>query len=366
MLDAVVSVAAFIAGLIIIVGTVASAIRTFVLARSARDPIVSMVFRSMRWLFNLRLKRLKTYEERDGIMAIFAPVSLIFLPITWITFLIIGYMLVYWSLGVRPLSEAYILSGSSLLTLGFASRHDNLIVTTFEFTEAALGLIIVAVLISYLPTMYAGFSRRESAVTMLEVRAGSPPSALEMIIRIHQIRGLDYLEEMWVAWEVWFSELEESHTSLAALVFFRSTKPQRSWLTAAGTVLDAASIYVSTLDRPASPQAQLCIRAGFIALRYIGDYFRLEHPKDPHYPQDHISISREEFDDVYDQLAAAGVPVKPDRDQCWLDFAGWRVNYDMVLLRLAALTMAPYAQWSSDRSLPEMSAKRRKFWSKPD
>jgi hypothetical protein len=258
------------------------------------------------------------------------------------------------ALGVRPLSEAYILSGSSLLTLGFASKHDDLLVTTIEFTEATLGLITVAVLISYLPTMYSAFARREAAVTMLEVRAGSPPSALEMITRVHRIRGLDYLEEMWVAWEVWFSELEESHTSLAPLVFFRSTKPERSWLTAAGTVLDAAALYASTLDRPQSPQAQLCIRAGFLALRYIADFFNIEYPADPHFPQDHISISRQEFDEAYDQLVEAGVPVKANRDQCWVDFAGWRVNYDTVLLRLAALTMAPYAHWSSDRSLPEM------------
>jgi hypothetical protein len=70
----------------------------------------------------------------------------------------------------------------------------------------------------------------------------------------------------------------------------------------------------------------------------------------PHFPQDPISISRSEFDAVYDRLAAKGVPLKPDRDQAWLDFAGWRVNYDPVLLALADLTMAPPAPWSSDRS----------------
>ena len=66
---------------------------------------------------------------------------------------------------------------------------------------------------------------------------------------------------------------------------------------------------------------------------------------------DPISIDRTEFDAAYDRLAAAGLPLKPDRDQCWRDFAGWRVNYDTVLLDLARLTMAPYAPWSSDRSM---------------
>ena len=101
---------------------------------------------------------------------------------------------------------------------------------------------------------------------------------------------------------------------------------------------------------PRDPQAQLCIRAGFIALRRIADFFNVVYNKDPK-PDDPISVSRYEFDAVCDQLAEKGVPLKADRDQAWRDYAGWRVNYDTVLLALAAITLAPYAPWSSDRSL---------------
>jgi hypothetical protein len=107
---------------------------------------------------------------------------------------------------------------------------------------------------------------------------------------------------------------------------------------------------------PVDPQADLCIRAGFIALRRIADFFRVPHNPNPQ-PGDPISISREEYDLACDQLAAAHVPLKADRDQAWRDFSGWRVNYDTVLLALAAITMAPYAPWSSDRSL--LPARRR-------
>jgi hypothetical protein len=96
--------------------------------------------------------------------------------------------------------------------------------------------------------------------------------------------------------------------------------------------------------------AALCVRSGFTALRSIADFFGIENDHDPS-PTDPIAIAREEFDDVCRQLAAIGVPIKQDRDQAWRDFSGWRVNYDRVLIALAGLTMAPYALWSSDRSI---------------
>jgi hypothetical protein len=199
--------------------------------------------------------------------------------------------------------------------------------------------------------MYSAFSKRESLVTLLEVRADTPPSAVTMIIRAHGIRGLDYLTELWVAWEVWFSEIDESHTSLGAISFFRSPQPDRSWITAAGAIMDGAALMSSIIDVPRTPEAQLCIRAGFVALRHIADFFRIKYHPDPHFPDQPISITREEFEEACDTLAAAGVPIKTDRDQAWQDFAGWRVNYDSVLVELCDVVSAPYAPWSSDRGI---------------
>lgn len=105
------------------------------------------------------------------------------------------------------------------------------------------------------------------------------------------------------------------------------------------------------LDIPHEPQADLTIRAGFLALRQIADYFGFAYNPDPK-PTDPISITKEEFLAVVEELRAANVPLKADLEQAWRDYAGWRVNYDSVLLDLARLTMAPYAQWISDRSMP--------------
>jgi hypothetical protein len=197
--------------------------------------------------------------------------------------------------------------------------------------------------------MYSAFSRREQAVNLLEIRAGNPPSAVNMIERFNRIHGLEALKDYWPIWEAWFADIEETHSVLPPLVYFRSPRAQNSWVVAAGAVLDAAALTLSSIDIPISASAQLSLRAGFLALRHICDNFDIPYPADPHFPQQQISVSRAEFDTALEELAMAGIPIKPDREKAWMDFAGWRVNYDVVLLALCDLTMAPTAPWSSDR-----------------
>ena len=346
-----------LAGLALVLSALVSALRTFVLPRGVADGLSRMVFATMRVLFDLRTLRAKSYLDRDRAMALYAPVSLLVLPVVWIILVGAGYTCIFWAVEQPGWTEALELSGSSLLTLGFDNML-GLARALIAFSEAIIGLGLVALLIAYLPTMYAAWSRREEAVALLEVRAGSPPSAVNMLVRYFRIGALDRLPEVWETWEVWFANVDESHTSLAALSFFRSPTPQRSWVTAAGTVLDAAALTNAILAVPHHPSADLCLRSGFVALRRIATFFRIEHDPQPS-PLDPISVVREEYNEAYERLAAEGLPMKPDREEGWRAFAGWRVNYDQVLLGLADLTMAPEAPWSSDRSLRRPRKRRR-------
>lgn len=325
-----------------------SAIRTLVLPRAARDGVTRWIWLVVRAFFALSVKGKRSYAQSEQLMAYYAPVALIMMVPAWFVMIWIGYAGLFMALGAESLYTALRDSGSSLLTLGFESVN-TLPLSLLAFTEATIGLILVGLLISYLPTMYTAFSRREAAVTLLEVRAGNPPSALQMLLRYHRIHGLDRLSDEWQRWETWFADIQESHTSLVALVFFRSPDPTHSWVTASGAVLDTASIRLSALDMPSDAQAALCIRGGYLALRSIADFFELPYPPDPK-PDDPISISRAEFDGLLAELEKEGLPLKPDRERAWRDFNGWRVNYDAVLLGLARLTMAPPAPWSGERS----------------
>jgi hypothetical protein len=351
----VLGAAVFLFGAYIAVWTLLSAVRSFILPRSQNVVLTRIVYRGVRLLFSLPLRRAQTYSARDRIMALYSPISLLGVVASWLVMTLIGFMLMHAALNGWDWYTAFKVSGSSLFTLGFA-LSDSFPALILEYTEAGLGMILTALLISYLPTMYGAFQRRELLVNQLEVRAGEPASPVELIIRVHRIRGLAYLGTLWEQWEIWFVDVEESHTSLVPLVFFRSPSPGRSWVTAAGVVLDSAALVLAVVDTPHNPEADLCIRAGYLALRDIASYFGIQYERFPR-PDDPISISRGEFDTVCQQLEASGVPLKPDRDQAWRDYAGWRVNYDEVLIALAALTMSPYAMWVSDRSLPRWRQK---------
>lgn len=343
----VLRIGAGVLGAAIVIGTLVAAVKTFILPRGINTWLTNVTFRGVFLFFRFRVRH-ASYEDRDRIMAVFAPLALFLLPVVSLLSAMVGYMCLFWAIDARPVYEVFRLSGSSLLTLGYASV-DETIFKVLEFSEAMIGLILVALLIAYLPTMYAAFSRREVDVAMLGAWAGTSFSAPEMIIRAHRTGELANMKAVWQSWERWFAEVEESHTSLAPLAFFRSPGPERSWITAAGTVLDCAALILSSVDVPYEPRAAFCIRGGYLALRQIADFFERPYPPNPQ-PTDPISITRSEFESVYHALQKAGVPMKPDRRQAWQDFAGWRVNYDAVLLQLAALTMAPYAQWISDRS----------------
>lgn len=335
-------------GIAIVVATIGSAIRTFVVPRAMADRLSRAVALFWRRLFDLRLKFAKGYVARDRIMAYYAPVTLVSFPLVWLALIDVGFMLIFWATGRRTLGEAYLLSTSSITTLGFATT-DVLGERIIVFVEAAIGLVLVALLISYLPTMYSAFSSREAAVTLLDVRAGSPPSAIEMILRAHRIGELHNMTAFWEDWERWFAQVEENHTSLPILVFYRSPVPEYNWVTASGTVLDAAALFQSIVDKKRDPREALCIRAGYLALRRIASFFDVDFNEQVS-GEDPISVSRAEFDAACADLAKAGVPLKADLDQGWRDFKGWRVNYDTVLLALCTITMAPYAPWSSDRA----------------
>ena len=356
----VLRVVGVLAGLGLALTTVASAVRSTVLPRGVQSRLARSVFGLLRFAFRLRVGKAATYEVRDRVFASYGPFALLLLLQAWLTGVYLGFAVAqYAATPHRGLGDALKLSGSSLLTLGFDVPAGAL-ASTLTFAEAAIGLLLVALLISYLPAIYGAFSRREALVTKLEVRAGDPPTGVEMLTRAFRLGRMEALDGTWLDLENWFVDIEETHVSFPALVYFRSPQPKHSWMTATGAALDAASLLTSSVDVPPSVEAQLCLRAGFLALREIAGFFGLPFPPDPQ-PDDPISITRDEWEQALDEMARWGMPLKADREQAWRDFAGWRVNYDFCLVALSALVQAPYAPWSSDRSVTGVPARAGVF-----
>jgi hypothetical protein len=344
-LDAV----AFTAGLLVVIATVLSAIKATILPRGARSQITRTANRAVRAVFRLWISRSASYERRDRAMAMLGPTSLMTLLATWLVLIISGYTLIYLAITDRSLEASIELSGASIFTLGTTS-DSHLVPSLLTYSEAGIGLLVVTLLITYLPSIYAAFSRRENGVALLQVRAGDPPQAATMLIRFHRIEAARFrLTELWRQWEAWFADIEESHATFPVLVFFRSPHPGRSWITAAGAVLDGASFWAAAIEHPKDPDVQLCIRAGTLALRRIADTYRVPYDPDPQ-PDGPISVSRAEWDRAMAEMEAAGLPLLADREKAWEAWRGWRVNYDTVLLELARLVEAPLTPWVSDRT----------------
>ncbi|MDH3756064.1 MAG: hypothetical protein OEU32_19545 [Acidimicrobiia bacterium] len=356
-----VEIAVFVMGAVVVLWALFSAVRTVVVPRAEHVLLTRAVFIPMRAAFELMARGRRTFAGRDAVLARFAPLSLFALAASWAVVVMGGFTAMLWATDVRPLRVAIIESGSSLTTLGFRTS-DRFAVQALQVVEALIGLGLIALMISFLPTMYNSFSQRERAVSRLSIRAGTPPTPSEMIRRASAIGWLERLEQTWAEWEEWFVEIEESHTSYPALVFFRSPDPRRSWVTSAGAALDTAAMMLSAVDVPASPQAALCLRSGFTSLRSIAQFYAIDFDSDPA-PHDSISIEPGEFHAVLDELEAAGVPLVTDREQAWRDFKGWRVNYDAALIGLCSLTSPPEGVWSSDRSVgyrrPPLRRRRR-------
>lgn len=346
--------AGFFVGIFVVAGTLLGVIKFLVVPRGLSSRVAARVARTVRASFKVAADRLDTYEDKDRLLAMQAPVTLLAQLFTWLALLFLGYGLVLWPLVDADLPRALLESGSSMFTLGFASTHTPG-PTVVHFLAAVTGLIVVALQVGSLPVLYAAFNRRETVVTLLQSRGGAPAWGPEILAR-HQIVNLvDRLGDLYTEWEYWAADVAESHTNYPALNFFRSPHPLRSWIVGLLAVLDSAAIYLSVAPTAAPTQARLCLRMGFLCLRDIADYMRIPYDPDP-LPDDPIELTFEEFAAGLERLASLGFPMERTPEEAWPHFRGWRVNYESLAYRLADLVVAPPGPWSGPRShLPGMN-----------
>jgi hypothetical protein len=268
---------------------------------------------------------------------------------TWAVLIWLLFATVFWSLTAaavdgRTISRALELSGSSMLTLGFDSPG-TLSRQLTAFAAAGVGLTILALVITYLPTLYGAFSRREELITKLVVRVGVPPSGPALLSSSWELGRFDQLEEVWDSWEDWFIEVGESHTTFPQLSFFRSPHSGNHWVLASEAVLDGAALVTTACDVPRQSRSELCLRSGIHALISIADFLGIPHR--PPEPGAEITLSEEKFHAAFGHLQDIGVPMRDDRGSAWIAFRAMRARYEPLLAVLGRMTDAPQSAWSS-------------------
>jgi hypothetical protein len=343
----------FAVGLVAVVATAGSVLRTLVVPRGLAAKLSYVIARFVRKSFLAVANRLDDYESKDHVLARQAPIFLLVQLFTWLAIFYLGYALMLWPLVNGGLDQALLESGSSMLTLGFASTH-TAGATVVHFMAAATGLVVVALQIGYLPTLYGAFNRRETLVTMLQSRAGAPAWGIEILLR-HQLAGLlDRLGDLYADWERWAADVTESHTNYPVLLYFRSPHPLRSWVVGLLAVMDSAAVCLAVAPSLAPTEARLCLRMGFLCLRNIGDFMRIPYDPDP-LPSDPISLTFEEFHAGIGLLEDRDFPMERTAEEAWPHFHGWRVNYESLAYAIADSVTAPPGPWSGPRQhLPGM------------
>ncbi len=187
-------------------------------------------------------QRLGPGDRRERLLGVYGPLSLVLLICLWVGGLILGFGLIHLSLGAGSVLQALYFSGITFFTVGYGDLvPSSIAMRGVAVVEAGCGLGFLALVIGYLPALYQPFARREAHVMLLDERAGSPPTATELLKRHADGHCLDSLDQLLREWEVWTSELRESHMSYPMLGFYRSQYSNQSWLAAMASITDTCS-----------------------------------------------------------------------------------------------------------------------------
>ncbi len=339
------------AGVVLLGWTLLDVFRTLVMPRAARGRfrlarmLFAPVWRPWRWVGVRR----KTAQARERVLATAAPFFFFALLVGWVSFALLGYALILWSpafvhgmpQGDGSFADAVYAAGTSLFTLGFGGGDATGWTRAIAVVGGATGLGLFAVVIAYLPVLYQAFNRREVGVLLLDARAGSPPSGPELLHRMGSAGVASSLPELFAEWERWVADVLETHMSYPLLALFRSPHDETSWVTSLGSVLDAATLIITSVDDEPDERAKLLYGTGVHAVEDLFYYFRLAERES--------TIQRDEFEDVLQDMKDDGFSVRP-ADEAFLRFTEKRGKYAPRLDALVVLLAAPPGLWIGDRS----------------
>jgi hypothetical protein len=263
---------AIVAGVVIILTVLLDAFETVILPRR-----VAHHFRLTTWFYRrtwvpwrLISRQFTKPARREAFLGYFGPLSLLLLLVLWAVGLIFGFAMVQYGsgqhlrLGSETVGFGVLLyhSGETFFTLGYGDiTPDSALSRTLAVLESGMGFAFLGVTVGYLPTIYSAFSRREIEISLLDARAGSPPTAAELLARFGNCPKQEVLDGILRDWERWAAEVLESHLSYPVLSFFRSQHNNQSWLGALTAILDTTSLLIAGIDGLPAEQARITFAA---------------------------------------------------------------------------------------------------------
>jgi hypothetical protein len=291
--------------------------------------------------------RTRTGVARDVMLGLFAPGAAMILLVMWLICMILGYGLLLYAMrgDLEPssisLGDAVYFAGTSLLTLGFGDIVATAgLARLVVLAAAASGLGVVALVITFLFSLYGSYQRREVLVVSLTARAKSPPSAVALLETYARLGLVDELPAWFADWERWEAEVLDTHVAYPLLGFFRSSHDDASWISALGAVLDAAALVLTTIRGVSRGQAEITKRVGAHLVEDISNNL--------HLAGDGSRVDAEQFAEVYRRLGEAGYDLEPEAE-AWRAFEAARATYAGRLEALADYWAMPAPVWVGPR-----------------
>lgn len=317
------SIVGVVLGLAIIWVVLLDAFETVVLPRRVlRNFKLTAYFYRRTWIPWRRIARnIKTSSRQQNFLGYFGPLSLILLLGVWAAGLILGFAFIQYGIGgheqlnQEPLTFGRILyhSGETFFTLGYG----DIVPTSggaraLSVFESGMGFAFLGLVVGYIPVIYSSFSRREIQISMLDARAGSPPSAAELLVRLAgrtEDPGVSQsvLDEVLRDWERWAAELLEAQISYPVLTFFRSQHSNQSWLGALTTMLDVTSLVLTGIEGVQPGQAKLTFAMARHAAVDLAQVVNARYD-----PDSGDRLSESEFEQLRDALSRAGLRLRSD------------------------------------------------------
>lgn len=307
---------AAVVGVAIIVIVLGDAFETIILPRrvTRRLRLARMFYRYSWMPWRALARRVANRKRRESLYGYYGPLSLLVLLAIWAVGLVFGFALLQWAtpakfagdLGMSEWSTALYFSGTTFFTLGLGDVHPlNALGRFLSVAEGGTGFGFLALVIGYLPVIYQGFSQRETNISLLDARAGSPPSAAELLSRYAHNHALDELDTLLHEWEHWAAELLESHISYPVLAYFRSQHDNQSWLGSLTTILDATALMMVGIEGAPARQASLTFAMARHAVVDLAQVLQ-----QPPIMNNEERLPPEDLVTIYAMLRADGAPLR--------------------------------------------------------